>query len=102
MQRSDRSTLETLQRVKEFLTQHPLADEPESLDAQAAEDVFLRHGLAQGFIERLLAAATALEENRLAKTESVRRRTTVTASVQAPDVCGSDQRQDFRTRALTM
>lgn len=37
MRRSDRSTLDTFQRVKEFLTQHPLADAPEALGAQAAE-----------------------------------------------------------------
>lgn len=37
MQRYDRSTLDTLQRVKEFLSQHPLADEPDTLGAQAAE-----------------------------------------------------------------
>ncbi len=37
MRRNDRSTLDTLQRVKEFLTQNPLAAEPESLGAQAAE-----------------------------------------------------------------
>lgn len=44
MQRKDRSTLDSFQRVKEFLTQHPLADEPASLGAQAAEldDVILR------------------------------------------------------------
>jgi hypothetical protein len=169
VQRKDRSTLDSLQRVKEFLTQHPLADEPEALGAQAAElddvlqrlssevvgqdagirftrvhterervlartlysehmqpisriardvfglsgmdkafrlprtkvpvsivaaalamaeaaqkekDVFLRHALAQDFIEQLKTAASALEENRTAKTESARRRTTATASVQ--------------------
>lgn len=168
MQRKDRSTLDSLQRVKEFLTQHPLADEPESLGAQAAElddvlqrlsnevvgqdagkrftrvhigrerilrhslyaehmqpisriardafgktgmdrafllprtkvtvplvasaramaqaamkekDVFLRHGLAQDFIEQLMAAASLLEETRTAKTESSRQRTTATAEV---------------------
>lgn len=168
MQRKDRSTLDTLQRVKEFLTQHPLADEPESLGAQAAElddvlqrlsnevvgqdagrrftrvhtereqilrlalyaehmqpisrvardafgkngmdrafrlprtnvtvaliasaramamaagkekDVFLRHGLAQDFIEQLMSAASLLEETRTAKTESARHRTTATAEV---------------------
>ena len=37
MRRKDRSTFDSFQRVKEFLTQHPLADEPASLGAQAAE-----------------------------------------------------------------
>ena len=34
MRRNDRSTLDTLQRVKEFLTQHPLADAPDALGAR--------------------------------------------------------------------
>ena len=37
MRRSDRSTLDSFQRVKEFLTQHPLSDAPDALSAQAAE-----------------------------------------------------------------
>ena len=37
MRRNERSSLDSFQRVKEFLTQHPLADEPEALGAQAAE-----------------------------------------------------------------
>jgi hypothetical protein len=169
MQRNERSTLDTFQRVKEFLSQHPLANEPDTLGAQAAElddviqrlssevvqqdsairftrvhtgqerllaetlyadhlqpisriargvfgktgmdkafrlprqnvtvtlvaaaramavaaenerDVLVRHGLAQGFIEALKAAADALEVKRTDKTASARRRTTATASVQ--------------------
>jgi hypothetical protein len=49
--------------------------------AQRERDVFLRHGLAQDFIERLRAAATTLAEARDAKTESARRRTTATAAM---------------------
>jgi len=169
MDRIGRSTLDSFQRVKEFLSQHPLSDEPQTLGVQAAElddviqrlsseaveqesrtrytrvhteyertlrttlyadhiqpisqiardvfgvsgmdkafrlprstkvnqpliaaasamaeaaekekDVFLRHGLGQDFIERLKAAALALEETRTAKNESRRRRTTATAMV---------------------
>ena len=36
MQRSDRSTLSSLQRVQEFLAQHPMSDVPASLGAQAS------------------------------------------------------------------
>ena len=36
MRRYDRSTLDSFQRVKEFLTQHPLADAPDAPDAPDA------------------------------------------------------------------
>lgn len=51
--------------------------------AEREKDVLLHHGLAPDFIERLTAAAAALDAARNAKVESSRRRTTATATVKA-------------------
>ena len=48
--------------------------------ASKEEDVFLKHGLSQDFLEQLTASVTALANVQPAKTESARRRTTATAS----------------------
>lgn len=53
--------------------------------AQAAEkskDVFVQHALPPDFIEQLRGAATALEEARNSKTDSIRRQVSATASAQ--------------------
>jgi len=49
--------------------------------AGKAKDVFLQHGLAPDFIERMQEAATTLEGTRMARVESARRRVTATAAV---------------------
>lgn len=49
--------------------------------AESERDVFLRHGQPQDFIEQMRFATQVLEDTRLAKTESARRRVTATKSV---------------------
>ena len=51
--------------------------------AEREKDVLLQHGLAPDFIEKLTAAASALDAARNAKVESTRRRITATATVKA-------------------
>jgi hypothetical protein len=52
-----------------------------ALAAEKTQDVFVKHGLPQDFIEQLKAAASALDAARNAKTESIRRSVTATAAV---------------------
>ena len=169
MQKAGQSSVDSFERVDEFLTQHPLSDAPATLGAQALElkdvlahvasdsidqeaggrfvrvyaesqrklrstlytdhmqpisriardvfgatgldrafrmpknarvnqpllaaagamaeaaakekDVFVKHGLPEDFLEQMNASATALNEARLARTESARRRVTATAAL---------------------
>lgn len=54
-----------------------------ALAAERQKDTLLQHGLAPDFIQKLTAAASALDGARNAKVESSRRRVTATATVKA-------------------
>lgn len=76
----DRAFLMPRGRTNQFLI---VAAGAMALAAQRQKAVLLQHGLAPDFIEKLTAAASALDAARNAKVESNRRRVTATATVKA-------------------